>query len=429
MKRKVLFVLALVPLCLFGANAFLIGDMLPDAPALAPRGEYSVGVRTIAAVNPDQLNILAYQPDNPNPRYDRELVLEVWYPAALEDHQREGTYYIDHYYRHEPIVHQGRATRDAKPLEGRFPLIVVSHGYPGTRNMMSFLTENLASKGYVVVTIDHTESTVLDQSAFSSTLLNRPLDILFVIDEMERLAAQEDHFLYGKIDAQNVGLVGYSMGGYGIINAAGAGISQAGVNLSWGVPGGHLAIRQSGNPVFEESLDSRIKAIFALAPWGASMFWDPDTMKGLTVPSFFVVGDQDDVSGYQQGVKLFYDRAIHSDRYMLVFENARHNVGVNAYGTHPLLSIHMTADDYLRYAEPAWDLRRLNNIVQHFATAFFDQNLKGIDTHRYLDLVEYSNQGVWSQERDGTFKADHTHWEGFPNRTALGMRLYFMPAE
>jgi len=235
--------------------------------------------------------------------------------------------------------------------------------------------------------------------------------------------------LYGKIDAQNVGLVGYSMGGYGIINAAGAGISQAGVNLSWGVPGGHLAIRQSGNPVFEESLDSRIKAIFALAPWGASMFWDPDTMKGLTVPSFFVVGDQDDVSGYQQGVKLFYDRAIHSDRYMLVFENARHNVGVNAYGTHPLLSIHMTADDYLRYAEPAWDLRRLNNIVQHFATAFFDQNLKGIDTHRYLDLVEYSNQGVWSQERDGTFKADHTHWEGFPNRTALGMRLYFMPAE
>ena len=39
--------------------------------------------------------------------------------------------------------------------------------------MMTYLTENLASKGYVVVAIDHTDSTYTDAGPFASTLLNR----------------------------------------------------------------------------------------------------------------------------------------------------------------------------------------------------------------------------------------------------------------
>ena len=42
---------------------------------------------------------------------------------------------------------------------GPFPLVVISHGYPGNRYLMSHLGENLASKGYVTVSIDHAEST------------------------------------------------------------------------------------------------------------------------------------------------------------------------------------------------------------------------------------------------------------------------------
>ncbi|MEB0292681.1 hypothetical protein QN351_19495, partial [Cryobacterium sp. 10C2] len=75
----------------------------------------------------------------------------------------------------------GQAVRDASPdkAHGPYPLVIVSHGYPGNRFLLSHLTENLASKGYVVVAIDHTDSTYEDMQAFSSTLLNRSLDQLF----------------------------------------------------------------------------------------------------------------------------------------------------------------------------------------------------------------------------------------------------------
>ncbi len=424
MKKIVFIVLLLVPTIFFAAADFLIGDPLPDAPELAYRGSYSVGVRTIEIISENRLDILNYSKDNPSPIYDRPLTVEIWYPCEIENGRIEETVYVDEMFVDDAIVFTGRALRNAKPAQGKFPLIIVSHGYPGTRYIMSFLTENLTSKGYVVAAISHTESTVRDQSSFSSTLLNRPLDILFTLNEVERLSKSEESFLFGLADTDNVGLAGYSMGGYGIINTAGAGFSEAGVNLSWGVPGGHLCIRQSGNPDYENSIDKRIKAIFAMAPWGANLFWNEETMKGLKIPTFFAAGREDDVAGYENGVKLFYDRAVNSERYMLVFQNARHNIAPNAYGINPLVSVKMDDEDYIRYNEPSWDNRRLNNIVQHFATAFFGKYVKGENYEEYLNLINFSNDGVWSQNQDGTFKDNHTYWKGFPSRTALGMEFY-----
>jgi len=128
----------------------LIGDMLPDAPILAKRGDFKVGVRTVEVVNKDQLNILAYTNQNPNPRYDRPLTLEIWYPAIIPQNREEMTIYSDAWYTAEPIVFQGRALRNAETVAGNFPLIVVSHGYPGTRYIMSYLglTEILDKPAY-----------------------------------------------------------------------------------------------------------------------------------------------------------------------------------------------------------------------------------------------------------------------------------------
>ncbi|MFW6262995.1 MAG: alpha/beta hydrolase family protein [Thermotogota bacterium] len=424
MKKMLIIAFLLIPIMFFANEEFLIGDPLPDAPELAYRGEYAVGVRTLNIVDKDRLDILNFSENNTNPIYDRPLTVEVWYPGEIDEGRIEKTVYVDEQFVDDAIVFTGRALRNAKPVEGKFPLVIVSHGYPGTRFMMSYLTENLASKGYVVAAISHTESTVRDQNRFSSTLLNRPLDILFTLDEIERFSKQKDSFLFELVDTDNVGLAGYSMGGYGIINVAGAGFSESGVNLSWGVPGGHLSIRQSGNPEYERTIDERIKAIFAMAPWGADLFWDEESMEGLEVPSFFVTGNYDDVAGYENGVKLFYDRAVHSQRHMLVFQNARHNVAPNAYGVNPLVSVKLDDEGFIRYNEPSWDNRKLNNTVQHFATAFFGQYLKGQNFGSYMDLIELSNEGVWSQNEDGTFREDHTHWKGFPARTALGMEFY-----
>jgi predicted dienelactone hydrolase len=226
----------------------------------------------------------------------------------------------------------GKAMRDAPPAKGeRFPLVIVSHGYPGSRTFLTYLTENLASKGYVVAAIDHTDSVFGKVGEFSSTLLNRSNDQLFTIEELARRSRGAGDFLNGAVDASRVAVVGYSMGGYGALATAGAGYSkQAGATRA--VPGGYFDAWTAGDPRFEERNRANIKAVVAISPWGAqppNNSWDDRGLAGIRIPSLFVVGDQDDISGYEQGVKRAFEGAVNSERYMLVYENARHNVGGN----------------------------------------------------------------------------------------------------
>ena len=72
--------------------AFVFGDMLPDAPELAPRGQYSVGVRTVALTNPNQLDVL-HAKDGQTPRYNRPVTVEVWYPARMPA-GKAGAHYV-----------------------------------------------------------------------------------------------------------------------------------------------------------------------------------------------------------------------------------------------------------------------------------------------------------------------------------------------
>jgi len=73
LKLKPIFYLVVFLLTIFFsveiyASNYLIGDPLPDAPDLAYRGNYRVGVRTLEIVHENQLDILNYSKDNPDPR-------------------------------------------------------------------------------------------------------------------------------------------------------------------------------------------------------------------------------------------------------------------------------------------------------------------------------------------------------------------------
>jgi hypothetical protein len=210
--RMLVLVAALAAAPLGGAQEYF-GDARPDAPELAARGPLQVGVRTLVAEHKDQLDILKASAGAPDPRYTRKLTLEVWYPARLVAGQKEHTVYTDVLGSgpndpkrpNTPFQFNGRAARDAAPGGERYPLVIVSHGYPGSRLQMSYLTENLASKGYVVVAIDHPESTRADKAGFPSTLLNRRLDDLFVLDTVAAWSKSgSGHFLAGVVDADNV---------------------------------------------------------------------------------------------------------------------------------------------------------------------------------------------------------------------------------
>ncbi len=394
---------------------FVIGDARPDAPDLAKRGAFGVGVRTMRVVNPNQLDILKYSVGN-DPRYDRPLTLEVWYPAIIPAGATQIAWYNDVLGRgandparpNTPFEFAGRALRDAAPdvKSAPYPLVILSHGYPGSRVLMTYLTENLASKGYVVVAIDHTDSTHGDAANFASTMLNRPLDDLFVLNEIARQSKESSSWLSGLADANQTALIGYSMGGYGALNVAGAGVTQSAVDTL--VPGRKLAIRQTGNPDYLASMDARIKAIVLFAPWGATVF-DADGLKGIKVPSLFIAGTVDTVAGFAN-IKRFYEQVINSDRYFLVYENGSHNIAVN-----PAPAIAMTnVTDYQHYLEPAWDTARVNNINQHFVTAFLGMHLKKMDYKTYLDVPTLANENKWI---------------GFPVAPAVGLQMYHQAAK
>ena len=104
----------------------------PDAPPLARPGPHPVGVRTLELVNPCQPDVLAGVVS------DRRIAVELWYPARSGT-PRGGSYRTFSRDGRTEVVLHGMAARDAEPAEGGFPLVILSHGYPGNRMLMSHL--------------------------------------------------------------------------------------------------------------------------------------------------------------------------------------------------------------------------------------------------------------------------------------------------
>jgi predicted dienelactone hydrolase len=390
------------------AQSNRIDTVTPSAPELAPYGKYAIGVRTVQATDKNRPDILNTKEGGPTARYDRTLTLEVWYPAALAAGQKPGGDYRA--ITRDPAITatlHGQAVRDAAPLttDAPYPLVVISHGYPGNRYLMSHLAENLASKGFVTVSIDHKESTYDDQKPFASTLYNRAFDQLFVLNEMERLGKPgSGSFLAGRLDASRTGIVGYSMGGYGVVNVIGGGYSKTSETIAGAPPNKMLAERGAANPEYRKTMDPRIRAAIAIAPWGMQGgFWDAEGLKGITTPVLFVAGSADDVAGYEKGTKAIYQGAVNADRYLLTFVNANHNAGapIPAPAETYVAAEQGKPAAFAHYADAVWDTVRMNNILDHFATAYFDLYLKG------------------DQEKKAYFEG----WKGFKRGTSVGLTL------
>jgi predicted dienelactone hydrolase len=391
------------------AQSNRIDIVTPSAPELAAYGAHPIGVRTLQVTDRNRPDILNTKEGGPTARYDRTLTLEIWYPATLAAGQKPGGDYRA--ITRDPAITatlHGQAVRDAAPMTtgGPLPLVIISHGYPGNRYLMSHLGENLASKGFIVASIDHKDSTYDDQKAFASTLYNRAFDQLFVLNEMDRLGkANSGSFLSGRVDASRSGVVGYSMGGYGVVNLVGGGYSKTSETLTGAPPNKLLAERGAANADYRKTIDSRVKAAIAIAPWGmVGGFWDAEGLKGISTPMLFVAGSVDDVAGYEKGTKAIYQAAANADRYLLTFVNANHNAGA---------PIPAPAETYVspeagrpaafaHYADAVWDTSRMNNILDHFATAYFGLYLKGEEDKRaYFD----------------------PSWKGFKRGTAVGLIL------
>lgn len=428
LKSSLLFS-AFMTLHMANAQENRIDLIRSDAPSLAAYGNWEVGVKTLQFKHAQQMDVLNTQEGQAAAIYDRPLTTEIWYPAHINPKAKDlGQYQV--YFRDgkTQITLQGRAMRDAppNPQQGAYPLVVMAHGYPGNRFLMSPIAENLASKGYVVVAIDHTDSTYSDLGNFASTLRNRPLDISFVIDAVLAENQNANSAFKGLIDPNRIALIGYSMGGYGVINKLGGGLSDNALKLPK-LPPNVLTPLLLSNPEFLKQRDPRIKAAVTFAPWGWNQgLWDAKGLQNIQTPLLMIAGSLDDVAGYSPGIRNIFEASTQSDRYLLTFENANHNAGApmpaptQAWKAVPWLPNIPAA----HYIDPVWDNVRMNNISQHFIAAFLGKYLNNDpEKASYLNLVENAKDGKWSTQADGSFKANHTYWKGFAARTAVGLKL------
>ena len=437
LRAGLAFLVSVAACCAQSATSSDVYFSVPpaDAPELAPRGAYPVGVRTLEIKHPGQVDILNFDKTaGKAPLYDRPLTVEVWYPAVIPVGQQERTVYemglppTSGGTEGKTVSILGKALRDAPPVKGHtFPFVIVSHGYPGSRFFLSYLTENLASKGYVVAAIDHTDSVLGAVKAFPSTLLNRASDQLFTMATIEDMSRRPGNFLNGLVDTSRTAIVGYSMGGYGALASGGAGYSKKGLPASV-VPGGYLDDWTAGSAKYQAQLRKEVKAIVAIAPWGAQPpfnAWDAEGLAGIHLPLLVIAGDQDDVADFSHGIKPAFDKMVNADRCLLVYENALHNTGGNPPTAESLSTF--TTMEY--FDDPVWRKDRITAINQHFVTAFLDLNLKGDVTRRaYLHpATEKSNDGKWPLPPGASangFSDGTTYWKGFQRRWAVGLEMH-----
>jgi predicted dienelactone hydrolase len=237
------------------------------------------------------------------------LVTSLWYPAV------RGTSVFEHDIGPpgSPLFHLGEWADDARAAKGPFPLIALSHGTGGSAQIMAWLARALASRGYVVAAVNHPGNNALEAYTAEGFLLwwERARDLTTMID----LLLQDRDFAR-TIDPRRIGAVGFSLGGYTVIEIAGARTEPAlfrkfcrsaeaegcadppefpnlfkrwdeleANNASF-----QLAVSQSGRSY----RDSRIRSVFAIAPALGHAFI-PGSLRRLAIPVAIVAGVDDRV--------------------------------------------------------------------------------------------------------------------------------------
>jgi alpha-beta hydrolase superfamily lysophospholipase len=400
-----------------------------DAPELAQLGSYAVGIRTMHLVQHGQVDVLA--PDAAKGTaalIDRALTVELWYPARAPAGAARVVYEAS--LPSEPPAPAARfsipgiAVRDAPPVGRDHPLVIVSHGYSNDPDAMTWLTENLASKGYVVAAIAHDDPPITDRTRFAQPLMRRPLDIAFVAQTLQRTLADE-HL----VDPARIALVGYSMGGYGVLTAAGATLDPDGGAIKR-VPGNLMLPFARGGAMSGSLLVKGLRAVVAISPAGAGTLasWGAEGLRAISAPLLLIAGDDDRTVDYRTGARAIFDAASGAHRYLLTFKGGGHAMGLNPVPD----AMRNKLWDQDWFEDPVWRKDRINAINAHFITAFLDLYVKGdADRAAYLNVaVPESAAGVWpaatpapAYDAYSPGTGDITVWKGFQRNHASGLEL------
>jgi len=176
------------------------------------------------------------------------------------------------------------ALQDAPPADGRFPLILLSHGDGGHRFSHHDLAIGLAKLGMIVVTVTHPGDSDRDPTAWRSdrVLVAREYDLRAALDAM--LA---DPVFGAHVDRDRIGVAGFSLGGYTALLLAGAKPDFSRFSTYCRDTGASPATCAEGPPLIRQGLgffrDERVKAAYLMAP-GPGYFFTREGLADVRIP-------------------------------------------------------------------------------------------------------------------------------------------------
>lgn len=219
---RIFTAIAMLLLCV---GACCLSAILPMFRLPAPTGPYPVGTRVVFLAGGGK---------------GRDLMIQVWYPA--EPSRRP---YAPYRRRRETTLQSSyqsvlatNSRLEAPVASGSFPVLLFSPAWNGRRTQNTYLTEELASHGYVVAGIDHPGNSgptlfpdghvdqpvsaedmdfsrsITEVRATGDRELERQVaDTLQVLDQLERMNGDAGSPFYQRLDTKHAGALGHSFGG------------------------------------------------------------------------------------------------------------------------------------------------------------------------------------------------------------------------
>jgi predicted dienelactone hydrolase len=359
--------------------------------------------------NPEQLGpypvgVTSMQFDDkarPDPELGpRPLRTEIWYPAADAARNMPKNKYSDFIIGRDTVpgamdaaneqmnfylkgltvaelekTYKNIAVRDVQVRDGKWPLVVFSHGSGGTRVGYIYLTEFLASHGFIVMAADHignSRYTIVNNQVVRSggprgqaSSADRPKDVSFLIDSITALNAAPGNRFSGRVDLEKIGAAGMSFGGSTTMN------------------------------VLEQ--DKRVKAAVMLAPGGPS-----GTRANFTTPIMMMIGTEDSTIRERGNAsnRTYYEQS-KGPHYLVEIKDGGHysftsvdqynaNYG-NGIGKGKRITV---LDQDVTFLP--MDLQ--HKMINAYALAFFGRYLRGetgyqafLDKNHYGDVIIYKN--------------------------------------
>lgn len=253
-----------------------------------------------------------------------------------------------------------------------FPVVLISHGWRGFREFHTDYAEELASNGYIVISIDHTYGSQLvsfkDGSiakinrealpnftppkkflAYSSALATTyGKDVLTVLDDLNK----NDTHLQNKLDLESIGLLGHSTGGGGMV---------------------YVALE-----------DSRIKALMGLDAW-VEPLKGYNIDKGLQIPSLYLRSEQWSKRPNSKYLNIIINNSAQAS--LIELAKTKHIDFSMAYMYSPVTK-------YINFTGKLGG-RKSSEIQRELILEFFNKNLRyNLGSENYLSDIEDKHKAV-----------------------------------